>query len=184
MGLGLTLVQRLVTLHGGSVEARSEGLGRGSEFAIRLPLATGEQVVVPRSPTPPPPSMGPRKVVLVDDSEDIRSLFEELLRAAGHVVATGADGPQGVETIVAARPDVAFVDVGLPGFDGYEVARRVRAELGGTVALVAMTGYGQNEDRARAMEAGFDRHLTKPVDIRALEALVAEAPRLVRSRPA
>jgi len=183
MGLGLTLVQRLVSLHGGNVRADSGGLGQGSEFTVRLPLAAPKPQDVPLpSPSPSQTIERPRRVVLVDDSDDLRELFEELLRTAGHGVSTGADGPAGVDAIMKARPDVAFVDVGLPGFDGYEVARRVRAALGDAVVLVAMTGYGQNEDRARSMDAGFDRHLTKPVDIGALERLVADAPRIVRAR--
>lgn len=178
MGLGLTLVQRLVTLHGGQVEARSDGVGKGSELVVHLPLApeVGDDAELPE---PAPPSHRTRRVVLVEDSDDIRDLFEELLRAAGHDVHSGVDGPHGVEVIVEARPDVAFVDVGLPGFDGYEVARRVRAQLGDDVLLVAMTGYGQASDRARALAAGFDHHLTKPIDVGAVEALVDGAPRVV-----
>jgi CheY-like chemotaxis protein len=185
LGLGLTLVRSLTRLHGGEVEARSAGLGKGSEFVVSLPLVMQPEPSTRVASDRRPGDGKPRRVVLVEDSEDVRDLFAEALRSCGHVVASAGDGPSGVERIVAERPDVAFIDVGLPGFDGYEVARRVRAALGTGVELVAMTGYGQDDDRTRAADAGFDRHLVKPVDIRRVEAIVAEgATRPSRATPA
>jgi signal transduction histidine kinase/CheY-like chemotaxis protein len=181
MGLGLTLVKSLVRLHGGTVQASSAGPGRGSQFTVRLPLVDG---AAEREDAPPRPSasgLAGKRVVLVDDSTDLRTLFEELLIGLGVEVGTASDGPEGVDRIVAARPDIAFVDIGLPGFDGYEVARRVRKALGDTVLLVAMTGYGQNDDRHRALEAGFDRHLTKPVGVRDIEKAIAGSARQQRA---
>jgi signal transduction histidine kinase len=168
LGVGLTIAKRLIERHGGSITCRSEGLGRGSEFAIRLPLqkaaGTGPQPPVVRVPTAPEPAgEPPLRIVLVEDSEDIRETTAALLALHGHTVATATDGPSGVELILQSRPDVALVDIGLPGFDGHEVAARVRAALGtGVVRLVAMTGFGQDADRQRARDAGFDDHLTKP----------------------
>jgi signal transduction histidine kinase/ActR/RegA family two-component response regulator len=162
LGLGLALVQSLISLHGGEVHASSPGLGRGCRFEIQLPRA-------PESPPRPvelaPPSVipaSPLKVVVVEDNQDVRELFVQSLATTGHSVACAADGPSGLETLLAFRPDVAFVDVGLPGFDGYEVARRARA-AGSRSRLVALTGYGQSTDKQRAVEAGFDEHLVKPV---------------------
>ncbi len=162
MGLGLTVVRGLVQLHGGSVEAASEGLGLGSSFLVRLPLV--EQLALPSSSAnrPPEEQSPTRRVVVVEDSEDIRDLLAELLKQAGHEVACAEDGPRGLQTILAFVPDIAFVDLGLPGFDGLELARRARAS-GSTSRLVAVTGYGQAEDRKHAADAGFDDHLTKPV---------------------
>jgi signal transduction histidine kinase/CheY-like chemotaxis protein len=170
MGLGLTLVRTLVALHGGDIAVRSEGLGKGSDFVIRIPAAEEVHEEAPTAERPPRRSAATGcRVLVVDDSEDIRLMVQELLELAGHRVSTAVDGPQAVERLLAERPDIAFIDVGLPGFDGYEVARRVRAELPAEIILVAVTGYGQDEDRARALAAGFDRHLTKPVSLEALE---------------
>ncbi len=120
------------------------------------------------------PGDAPKRVVLVEDSEDIRELMAELLREAGHEVTTTCSGPEGFAKIVAEQPDVAFVDIGLPGFDGFEVARRVRAS-GSAVRLVALSGYGQSADRARAHAAGFDEHLTKPAGLEQIERAIMAA---------
>jgi signal transduction histidine kinase len=161
LGLGLALVQSLVTLHGGEVHASSSGLGRGCCFEIRLPRVEGPpQHADPV--TPPTVAVSPLKVVVVEDNADIRELFVQSLAHTGHSVTCAADGPSGLEALLAFGPDVAFVDVGLPGFDGYEVARRARA-AGSRSRLIALTGYGQLEDKLRAVEAGFDEHLVKPV---------------------
>jgi two-component system, sensor histidine kinase len=179
LGLGLTLVQRLVTLHDGSVSAHSEGVGKGSEFVVRLPL--------PATPLPAssPPEPAPREtsatepakglhVVLVEDNDDIRETTTELLTVLGHQVESAADGEAGAELILRTEPDVALVDLGLPLLDGHGVASRVRARLGPErVKLVAMSGYGRESDRRRAQEAGFDAHLVKPV---ALETLMNVLP--------
>lgn len=161
LGLGLALVQSLISLHGGEVHASSPGLGRGCRFEIRLArIEAAEQPVEVVAPATTPPS--PLKVVVVEDNEDIRELFVQSLADTGHSVTCAADGPSGLEALLAFGPDVAFVDVGLPGFDGYEVARRARA-AGSRSRLIALTGYGQIEDKQRAVEAGFDEHLVKPV---------------------
>jgi signal transduction histidine kinase/CheY-like chemotaxis protein len=165
LGLGLTLVRALVDMHGGTVEAHSEGVGRGSEFTVRLPTAarvSGELEV-----SDPPASMiDPKlRIVLVEDNVDIRETLTELLMMDGYCVEGAADGPQGLTRILSQLPSVALVDVGLPGFDGYELARRTRSRLGDDLVLIAMTGYGQPDDRARAFEAGFDDHIVKPVSV-------------------
>lgn len=161
LGLGLALVQSLVSLHGGEVCAASPGLGRGCRFEIRLARVEGPQQPA-EAVAPSAVSASPLKVVVVEDNEDIRELFVQSLADTGHSVTCAADGPSGLEALLAFGPDVAFVDVGLPGFDGYEVARRARA-AGSRSRLVALTGYGQSEDKQRAVDAGFDEHLVKPV---------------------
>ena len=163
LGLGLTLVQRFVMLHGGQVEAHSDGPGRGSTFTVRLPAYDGAAAADPVRSAPA--SQGRRRIVVVEDNEDGREMLRLLLESAGHEVHTAADGPDGVELVTRVRPDIAFVDLGLPELNGFEVARRIRAAPGtGDVHLIALTGYGQAEDRAHALEAGFDDHLVKPVD--------------------
>ena len=161
LGLGLAVVKGLVEQHGGRVAAHSAGLGKGSEFVVRLPLAA--EAVEPRPELGPAPSL-PRRIVVVEDHEDAREALQILLTLQGHEVRAAADGVAGVALILQVQPDVALIDVGLPGLDGYEVARRVRQAMGNAVIrLVAVTGYGQPYDRVRAQEAGFDLHLTKPV---------------------
>jgi CheY-like chemotaxis protein len=161
IGLGLALVRSIVHLHGGSVKARSEGLGKGTSFVVELPLAPQTLAVkTPGSALEDLPAG--KRVVVIEDNADIRELLADLLSLGGHRVACAEDGPGGLEKILQLSPDVAFVDLGIPGFDGFELARRARAS-GSTAWLVALTGYGQPEDKRRASEAGFDEHLTKPV---------------------
>jgi CheY-like chemotaxis protein len=168
LGLGLTLVRRLVEMHGGAVNARSEGLSRGSEFLVRLPLP---KCAWPLAEAKAPHS-GPalahhkRRVLIVEDADDARDILREILEDFGHEVSVAKNGLEGTARILELRPDVSLVDVGLPGIDGYEVARRVRAAPDGAdLYLVALTGYGGAEDKIRAQSAGFDRHLTKPISI-------------------
>jgi len=123
-----------------------------------------------------------QRLVIVEDSDDIRWMLEALLEHLGHEVFTAKNGPEGVTQILEVHPNLAFVDIGLPGFDGYEVARRVRAKLGAEVRLVAVTGYGQAADKRRALEAGFDAHLTKPVDVQQIQAVFAAAARRMPSK--
>lgn len=179
MGIGLTLVRSLLELHGGAVSAASDGLGAGSTFTVRLPLPAAAQV----QPDPPAPAAAPvalpaaapsRHVLLVEDSEDNREMLQDLLEMDGYLVDVAATGPEAVTRALALRPQIAIVDIGLPLMDGFEVARRVRAELGSTIALVALTGYGQAEDKQRTRAAGFDAHLTKPVDLAELEAVLRQ----------
>jgi signal transduction histidine kinase/ActR/RegA family two-component response regulator len=175
MGLGLSVVRALVRLHGGAVTATSAGLGRGTTFTVRLPLVgdlpPDAQDLTSLTPLPPPNARS-RRILVVEDGEDNRETLQDLLTDLGHEVHVAADGVEGVERALALRPEVALVDIGLPLLDGFEVAQRVRAATGAAMFLVALTGYGQPEDRARAAAAGFDAHLTKPMDIDALERML------------
>lgn len=175
LGLGLSLVRSILRLHGGSVEAHSDGPGKGAEFVVRLPMAAQEafRSAAPRS-TPAPGS--PLRVLVVDDSRDAAESFGTLLRILGHEVRVVSDGHAAVAAAIEMHPDIAFVDIGLPGMDGLEVARRLRAmpDLART-RLVALSGYGQDEDRRRALSAGFDEHVVKPIDIGALEEMLGAA---------
>ena len=170
LGIGLTLVRQLVELHGGTVEASSPGAGRGSTFTVRLPVfaAPPDADDAARPATPAPA----RRVLVVEDNDDAREMLRNLLHLFGHEVHEACDGASGIEQARRVRPDAALIDIGLPGIDGYEVARRIRADVPGA-RLVALTGYGQPEDRERALAAGFDVHLVKPVDPEQLQRLLA-----------
>jgi len=176
LGIGLTIVRRLVELHGGTVKAESRGLGEGSMFTVRLPAAIGEPPAV-EARTKPPRDVATtsRRILVVDDNEDALDSLAEVLRASGHTVKAVVDGLRALAAVKAFHPDVAVLDIGLPVMDGYELARRIRQQFGTTAPrLIALTGYGQESDRARARAAGFAEHLTKPVEVdRLLEALVA-----------
>jgi CheY-like chemotaxis protein len=187
MGIGLTLVRSLISLHGGTVSAVSEGLGKGSVFTVTLPLVVGSPVSAHDEASSDRTSDVARRedsgtvavprfdVLIVEDNEDSRELLATILKKRGHKVYTADDGPGGVDAALARRPRVMLVDIGLPGLDGYGVARQVREKIGKTVFLVAITGYGQPEDRKRAIEAGFDMHLTKPVDMGAIDRLLSRS---------
>lgn len=182
LGLGLTLVRNLVCMHGGTVEARSEGVGRGSEFLVRVPLLAGAEgraaVTKPADteldqhrPNGPQPTV--RRVLIVEDIKDARETLQELLELQGYQVEVASTGPEGLAKLLESPPDVALIDIGLPGMSGYEIARRARLEpsIAG-VRLVALTGYGQPEDRRRALESGFDAHVVKPIDPAELERIL------------
>ncbi|HEY6910198.1 MAG TPA: response regulator [Myxococcales bacterium] len=172
LGVGLTLVKQLVEMHGGTVCARSEGLQRGSEFEVRLPLLGEEAQALERRSANADP--GRKRLLLVEDNPDIGETLRDLLQLLGHRVELVGDGLRAVQTALATQPDAALVDIGLPGIDGYEVARRVRAsDEGKALVLVALTGYGRPEDRERALAAGFDAHLVKPVDPEELNEVLA-----------
>lgn len=175
LGIGLTLVKMLVEMHGGSVDVSSTEPGPGATFTVRLPriaappaaatVATGQ------------PEIAARRILLIEDNADAREMLSVQLAMDGHEVHQAEDGPSGIEKALAIRPDLALVDIGLPGVDGYEVARRIRAtEAGRRMLLIALTGYGQAEDKRRAEEAGFDGHLVKPVTPDVLRSLVPAAP--------
>jgi CheY-like chemotaxis protein/nitrogen-specific signal transduction histidine kinase len=171
LGIGLTLVRSLVEMHGGSVTAHSDGPGKGSEFTIRLPRieAHAQPDALPGQST-----AAPRHVLVVEDNPDARDTLRMLLELGGHRVETAADGAAALEKALALQPELALIDVGLPTVDGYEVARRIRASHGiRRPYLIALTGYGSPEDRARAVEAGFDRHVVKPVDPETLSEIMA-----------
>ncbi len=171
MGIGLTLVRTLVDLHGGRVEVASAGLNQGSLFTARFPSLRGGTASMTHENTGKILSRR-HDLVLVEDNDDSRELLTMLLSEYGHRVRSAADGLAGLELALAARPDVMLVDIGLPGLDGYGVAERVRQAYGGGPYLIALTGYGQPSDRARALESGFDEHLTKPVDMTLLEKVL------------
>jgi PAS domain S-box-containing protein len=177
LGLGLTLVRRLVEMHGGRVEAASAGPGLGSAFTIRLPCLAAE--VVEPAPAAEPaeaarPSGPARRILVVDDHQDSTDSLALFLRLRGHEVRTAHDGPTALDEIERYRPEVVFLDLGLPGMSGYDVARRVRMRTDlGPLQLVALTGYGTDGDRQKTRDAGFDVHLAKPVDPRAVDALLA-----------
>jgi PAS domain S-box-containing protein len=176
LGVGLTIVKRLVEMHGGSIEARSEGPNKGSEFIIRLPIA---------SPPAPRPEMsredrpfratGPHRILVADDNGDAARSLAMMLEVAGHEVRTARDGREAVEAAAAFRPELILMDIGMPNLNGYDACRRIR-ELpwAKNLLIVALTGWGQDDDRRRSQEAGFDSHLVKPVDPAALELLLAE----------
>ena len=172
MGIGLSLVKTLVELHGGEVHAESPGPGQGASFEIRLPLTYAARALV-REPPPqvaPPP---PRRIVIVEDNVDSRELMSEILAEQGHTVDTAGDGMAGVEALVREPyADVGIVDLGLPKLDGFELARRVRAVRGREPFLIALSGFGRPQDRKDALDAGFDVHLVKPVDVSEISRLL------------
>jgi CheY-like chemotaxis protein len=185
LGIGLTLVQRIAELHGGSVAAFSEGINRGSEFTLWLPLLADPPVQVD-SPDPllllysdtdskPDPSLSPacRRVLVVDDNRDSVESLKMLLELWGHDVRSAYDGPTALAIAAEYRPGAVLLDIGLPGMNGYELAQGLRALAGPQdLLLIAITGYGQDEDRQRAQEAGIDYHLVKPVEARELLKLL------------
>jgi two-component system CheB/CheR fusion protein len=172
LGIGLTLAKRLTALHGGTISALSEGSGKGSEFAVRLPRQTG---VPPESEGAVPRTRGTRhRVLIIDDNQDARDVLAMALEIDGHRVFAAASGREGLEVALVERPTLVIVDIGLPDIDGHEVARRLRQALGSEMILVAFSGYGQPEDRRRSLEAGFDVHVVKPATGEAILSLVAQ----------
>lgn len=178
LGIGLALVRLLVELHGGTVEAMSEGYDRGSEFVVRLPaLADAAAPGWKEVAEPGEQAVVARRVLVVDDNVDSAESLAMLLRLGGHEIETAYDGIQAVESAERFKPDLILLDIGLPRLDGYDAAVRIRERTNGRgVVLVAVTGWGQDEDRRRTREAGFDAHLTKPVDMAALSRLLATLP--------
>lgn len=174
LGIGLTVVRRLVEMHEGNVSAFSAGLGKGTEFTIRFPMGRAQ----PHHTSSPVASMGMRpglRVLVVDDNVDTATTVSLLLQKAGCVTETAYDGPSALDCANRFHPDAAVLDIGLPGFDGYELAKRFRANPGLTpMKLIAISGYGQEQDRSRAKDAGFDHHLVKPVQLEALTRLLSQ----------
>ena len=172
LGIGLALVKNLVELHGGAIAAQSEGPGKGSEFLIRMPYRETS------SDTPPAavitPGKGPRRrILVVDDNVDAAQSLAMLLRLRGHDVRTAFDGPEALEVAKKDGAELVFLDIGMPVMDGYEVARRLREQFGSELTIIALTGWGTEQDRQRTRDAGFNHHLTKPVDLAALEEVLA-----------
>jgi PAS domain S-box-containing protein len=176
LGIGLSLVKGLVEMHGGSVEARSEGPGRGSEFVVRLPVAVAgpeQEGTAPHSTSHATPVK--RRILVVDDNRDSADTLAVVLTDLGNEVRTAFDGLEAVEAAAAFGPDVILLDIGLPKLNGYDACRRIRQQPGAKgIAIIAVTGYSQQEDRRRSLEAGFDQHLVKPVAVPALEQVLAE----------
>jgi signal transduction histidine kinase len=183
LGIGLTLARQLIGLHRGSLEAKSQGQGRGSTFVVRLPIVSTavpdqEPVATPASP----PRVEQRRVLVADDNRDAADSMAILMGGAGHLVRVAYDGAEALSVAEEFRPDVAFLDIGMPKMNGYDVARRLREARGASIRLIALTGWGQDSDRQRSEEAGFDEHLVKPVSpdvftrmLRNGEAYAAEA---------
>jgi CheY-like chemotaxis protein len=178
LGIGLSLVKNVMEMHGGTVEGQSAGIGRGSEFVVRLPILV-EPVEAP-APEPAVSEPAPetaRRILVVDDNQDSATSLAMLLKLAGNETHTAYDGLEAVEAVAAFRPDVVLLDIGLPKLNGYEVALKVRQQpWGKNVVLVAVTGWGQEEDRQKSRRAGFEAHLVKPVDYAALMELLASLP--------
>ena len=173
LGIGLTLVRRLVELHGGTITATSPGVGLGSEFVVRLPLApAASQGSAPETAAGAQTSPG-RHILIVEDNRDGRESLALLLGMLGHRVDVAEDGRRGIEVALAVRPEIALIDIGLPKLDGYQVAAQLRTGLGQGVLLIALTGHSQPEDRKRSLEAGFNTHLTKPVELEELQQILA-----------
>jgi len=176
LGIGLTLSRRLIEMHGGTIEAASKGLGRGSRFTIRLPLAPDTEETGAGQGGDAPPAARCR-ILVAEDNPDAAEMMRLMLSVKGHDVRVAGDGEQAVTIGSAFQPQIAFIDVGMPRVDGLEAARRLRAVLGRSVLLVALTGWGQDEDKRRSREAGFDHHLTKPPEPEVLDRLIAECGR-------
>jgi two-component system CheB/CheR fusion protein len=178
LGIGLTLVQRLVELHGGTVEARSEGPGKGSEFIVRLPILTPQPLPSKEESARPRAAsvMGRSRIVIADDNQDAARSLAQVLEHEGNEIRLAHDGMEALEVAESYRPDIVILDIGMPKLNGYEVARRIREKpWSKRVLLVALTGWGQDEDQRRASEAGFDRHLIKPIDPGVVHEIVLES---------
>ncbi len=177
LGIGLTLVRRLVELHGGTITAQSEGPGKGSAFTVRLPIAAGRHSRAGRVDATGPSTLCKKRILVVDDNEDSVSTLSLLLRIKGNEVRTACDGQEAVEVAATFRPEIILMDVGMPKLNGYDATRQIRGmPWGKDVFIVALSGWGQAQDRERATEAGCSAHLTKPVDFTALEHLLASPP--------
>jgi signal transduction histidine kinase/CheY-like chemotaxis protein len=174
LGIGLTLVKRLVGLQGGQISAHSEGLGQGSEFEIRLPVGP-EGVALEPAQEKKPPQCVSRHILVIEDNTDGRESLATLLMLLGHRVEVAENGNTGIEIALTVRPEVALIDIGLPDLDGFAVAEKIRTTLGQTILLVAMTGFSQPEHRLRARQAGFDAHVVKPVELDSLQQLLVPA---------
>jgi CheY-like chemotaxis protein len=176
LGIGLALVKRLVEMHGGRVTAASDGLHRGSEFTVHLPRAVKPTESPPANGHAPRETTAPLRVLVVDDHESGATSMARLLRHLGYETRQASDGLEGLNTAAEFHPDAALLDIGMPRVNGYELARRIRAETWGRdMLLIAVTGWGQPGDKRQCAEAGFDHHLTKPVDVTDITRLLDSA---------
>jgi PAS domain S-box-containing protein len=181
LGIGLALARRLALMHGGSLEARSDGPGKGSEFILRLPLAAELPAQV-AAPSEAHAAVSQKRILVVDDNRDAADSLGMVLKFLGADVRIARDGPEALQAFDTYQPSVVLLDIGLPGMDGYEVARTIRSRFAGRkTAIVALTGWGQDSDRRQAREAGFDHHLVKPAEIGALQMLLASLEEGVRA---
>ena len=184
LGIGLTLVKRLVEMHGGSVEAHSEGSGKGSEFVVRLPLVV-DGPKDHRGPglTGNQPAAG-RRILVVDDNRDSAESLAMLLTITGHETRTAHDGEEAISAVETFEPEVVLLDIGLPKLNGYDACRRIRQQWPDRkILMVALTGWALDEDRRRSKDAGFDHHMVKPLDLAALTNLLASLPAARESLP-
>jgi CheY-like chemotaxis protein len=174
LGIGLSIARKLTEMHGGVLEARSEGLGAGSEFIVRLPLLrSGGNAAARPAPVPAAARKTGLRVLVADDNADAAGSLAAVLQMSGHDVRIARDGREALDLALRFQPQAALLDIGMPQLDGYEVCRRLRAQPDGAgMLIVALTGWGQADDRRRSEEAGFDEHLVKPADVRAIEALL------------
>jgi CheY-like chemotaxis protein len=177
LGIGLHLVKRLVEMHGGTIDVQSGGAGHGSRFTVRLPATIESATVAAPAAADTPHAAAPaRRILVVDDNADNAELLATLLQIEGHDVHTAHDGLDAINTAERLRPDVVLLDIGLPVIDGFDACRRIREQpWGRQMLLIAITGWGQDSDRRKSHEAGFDHHLVKPVDARIITSLMANA---------
>jgi len=174
LGVGLSLSRQLVNLHGGSLEANSEGLGKGSEFIVRIPLAVVSPSEAVKPSSPDRAQLRRHRILVADDNQDSAVVLAHFLATEGHEVQTVYNGVKAIEAVKNLRPEVAILDIGMPGLNGYDTAQQIRSEFGKRIVLIAVTGWGQEEDKKRSREAGFDYHLTKPIDVSTLEKILAQ----------
>jgi CheY-like chemotaxis protein len=177
MGIGLNLVKQIVELHGGDIKAQSQGLERGSEFTVHLPITKAVQQDSQDVKETRETALTSRRVLVIDDYAPNLKTLERLLRLMGHEVKTASGGEEGLESLKTFQADVILLDLNMPGMDGFETARRIREQgesntVSKTVKLIALTGYGQEEDMQRTKDAGFDSHLVKPVNVEELEKIL------------
>jgi CheY-like chemotaxis protein len=177
LGVGLALSLTLIEMHRGRIDAQSDGLGHGSEFVVRLPaLAPAAAPAAASDAAEPAAAMPGLRILVADDNVDAATVLAGALELAGHAVRTAHDGAAVMAAAEAFQPDLAILDIGMPKVSGYEVARQLRDRFGGRLVLIALTGWGQDQDRRRAIDAGFDHHLTKPMDLAELYGLIGRQP--------